>query len=214
MSHVHSMTTEPVVLTEKQLLESGNKVGILGGTFNPPHIGHLIIAEHVRDQLGLERMLFMPSYTPPHKKQKETLDPSHRVQMLKHALAENAGFDVELSEIQRKGKSYTFDTLKALKEAHPDTEYYFVIGADMVEDLSNWYKIGELIQLVQFVAVGRPGYELQSSYPIIKVDVPKIDISSTLIRQKVREGCSIKYLVTDETEAYIRREGLYLNEEK
>lgn len=132
--------------------------------------------------------------------------------MLERSLSGNDQFDIDLIEIEREGKSYTYDTMKLLKEKHPDTEFYFIIGADMVEDLPNWHKIDELIQLVQFVAVNRPNYQTESAYPVIMVDVPDVDISSSMIRQKVRDGCSIKYLVTAETEKYIESEGLYKDE--
>lgn len=214
MSNLVSKTIEPEILTEVLHSIPADKIGIIGGTFNPPHIGHLIIAEHVRDQLGLEKILFMPSHTPPHKKQKKTIDPKHRIAMLEKTVSQNNQFEIDLSEIKRKGKSYTYDTIKALKEVYPDTEFYFIVGADMVEDLPNWHNIDELVSLVQFVAVNRPGYQVSSSYPVIMVDVPDIDISSSDIRQKVNDGCSIKYLVTSETEKYIESEGLYKNEEK
>lgn len=209
-----SKTIEPEILTEVLNSIPADKVGILGGTFNPPHIGHLIIAEHVRDQLGLRKILFMPSHTPPHKKEKTTISYKHRIAMLEHTVSQNDQFEIDLSEIKRKGKSYTYDTIRALKDAHPDTEFYFIIGADMVEDLPNWYKVDELLSLVQFVAVNRPGHKVSTPYPVIMVDVPDVDISSSVIRQKVTDGCSIKYLVTSETEKYIEREGLYKNEEK
>lgn len=214
MSNLVSKTIEPEILTEVLHSIPADKIGIIGGTFNPPHIGHLIIAEHVRDQLGLEKILFMPSYTPPHKKQKKTIDSKHRIAMLEKTVSQNNQFEIDLSEIKRKGKSYTYDTIKALKEVYPDTEFYFIVGADMVEDLPNWHNIDELVSLVQFVAVNRPDYQVSSSYPVIMVDVPDIDISSSDIRQKVNDGCSIKYLVTSETEKYIESEGLYKNEEK
>ncbi|MCC5895117.1 MAG: nicotinate-nucleotide adenylyltransferase [Alkalibacterium sp.] len=214
MSNLVSKTFEPEVLTEVLQSIPADKVGILGGTFNPPHIGHLIIAEHVRDQLGLGKIKFMPSYTPPHKKEKKTIDSKHRLAMLDKTVSHNAHFEIDLSEIERKGKSYTYDTIKQLKEENPETEYYFIIGADMVEDLPNWHKIDELVTLVQFVAVNRPGYLTSTPYPVIMVDVPDIDISSSIIRQKVNDGCSIKYLVTSDTEKYIESEGLYKNEEK
>ncbi|PRY83969.1 nicotinate-nucleotide adenylyltransferase [Alkalibacterium olivapovliticus] len=215
MSNLVSKTIEPELLTEAEVLQANpsEKVGLLGGTFNPPHIGHLIIAEHVRDQLGLEKIVFLPSHTPPHKTKKNTLDSKHRVAMLKGTLDGNRHFEIDLREIERKGKSYTYDTIKQLKETDPDTEFYFIIGADMVEDLPNWYKIDELVKLVQFVAVNRPGYSNITHYPVIMIDVPDINISSSLIRQKVADGCSIRYLVTSETEKYIESEGLYKNEE-
>lgn len=213
MVNVVSNIAEPKVLDELYETTPRKKVGILGGTFNPPHSGHLIIAEQVRSQLDLEEVLFLPSAKPPHKKEKKTIAAEHRLAMLKKAIKGNAGFSIEDIEVKRGGKSYTYNTIVQLQEAHPDVDYYFIIGADMVEDLKNWYKIDELLQRVQFVAVNRPYYSLNTSYPVIAVDVPSIDISSSLIRQKVLNDCSIKYLVSPEVEKYIESKGLYKNEE-
>ncbi|SFB84486.1 nicotinate-nucleotide adenylyltransferase [Alkalibacterium subtropicum] len=204
---------EPEVLTELFGASPKRKIGILGGTFNPPHLGHLIIAEQVRDQLDLEKILFMPSAEPPHKKVKKTIDGTYRSAMLTETLKGNDTFSIEDAELKRGGKSYTYDTIVELKQKNPEVDYYFIIGADMVQDLKNWYKIDELIKLVQFVAVNRPYYNLDTSYPVIGVDVPNIDISSTLIRQKVKHGCSIRYLVPPAVENYIESKGLYKNEE-
>lgn len=213
MSPVTSKTIEPEVLIEKIETYSADKIGLLGGSFNPPHIGHLIIAEQVRDQLGLEKIHFLPSYSPPHSNGKTTIDYKYRIDMLKQTLQDDDAFEIDLTEIHRRGKSYTYDTVKELKEKNPDTEYYFIIGADMVEDLPNWHKIDELVKLVQFVAVNRPGYTLRTPYPVIILDVPNIAVSSSLIRHKVHEGTSIKYLVTPDVNAYIENEGLYKNDQ-
>ena len=213
MANVVAGIAEPKVLDELNETIPRRKVGILGGTFNPPHVGHLIIAEQVRNQLGLEEIFFMPSAEPPHKVTKDTIAAEHRLSMLEEAVKDNKAFSIEKTEIDRGGKSYTYDTLVQLKKVHPEIEYYFIIGADMAEDLKNWYKIDELIQLVQFVAVNRPNYRLDTSYPVIFVDVPSIDLSSSLIRQKITDGCSIKYLVPQEVENYIESEGLYKYEE-
>ncbi|WP_228586540.1 nicotinate-nucleotide adenylyltransferase [Alkalibacterium sp.] len=209
MSPIISKTVEPEVLIEKVETYSADKIGLFGGSFNPPHIGHLIIAEQVRDQLGLEKIHFLPSYSPPHSNGKTTIDYKYRIDMLKQTLQDDKAFELNLTEINRRGKSYTYDTIKELKEDNPDTEYYFIIGADMVEDLPNWYKIDELVTMVHFVAVNRPGYTLNTPYPVIILDVPNIDISSSLIRHKVNEATSIKYLVTPDVKTYIENEGLY-----
>lgn len=185
------------------------RVGILGGTFNPPHIGHLIIADQVRHQLGLEKIYFMPSANPPHQDEKKAIDAKHRLRMVELAIEDNTFFDVEKSEIDRGGKSYTYDTLVKLKEEHPDTEYYFIIGGDMVEYLPKWYKIEALSQLVEFVGVDRPGYPIISPYSIIWVDVPSMDISSTSLRKNLKMNCPVNYLIPEKTLNYIRQEGLY-----
>lgn len=204
---------EPEVL--RQAVQSGNreKVGILGGTFNPPHIGHLMIADQVRDQLDLEKIWFLPSANPPHAKGKTTIEAEHRVEMVKRAIKGNDLFEIQLAEIQRGGKSYTVDTIKQLTEDYPEFDFYFIIGGDMVEDLPNWYKIDELMEKIQFVAVNRPGYSIESPYPVIWVDTPEVKISSTTIREKQEQGCSIRYLVPERVKQYIEEKGLYKDDQ-
>ena len=185
------------------------RVGILGGTFNPPHLGHLIIAEQIKSQLNLDEVMFIPDYQPPHIDKKTAISAEKRLKMVKLSTMDEPGFKVSDIELRRKGVSYTIDTIKELKLKNPEVDYYFIIGGDMVEYLPKWHRIEELIKLVKFVAVGRPRYRNESKYPIMGVDVPMTDISSTLVRRNVKQGCSIKYLVTPEVENYIHEEGLY-----
>ena len=185
------------------------RVGILGGGFNPVHMGHLIIAEQVRAQLDLDEFYLMPSFISPHVDQKETIDSEHRVEMLNLATSDNPHLSIELSEIVRQGKSYTYDTMKTLKEMNPDTDYYFVIGGDMVDYLPKWYKINELMEMIQFVGVNRPGSGTESVYPLIWVDVPLMDISSSMIRKKIKAHCSVKYFLPENVLKYIHKKGLY-----
>ena len=129
---------------EEQVLEKPIKrkrVGILGGGFNPVHVGHLIISDQVSAQLGLDEFYLMPSCQSPHVDKKTTIDSSHRVEMLKLATEDNPKLSLELSEVVRQGKSYTYDTMKTLKEMNPETDYYFVIAGGMVEYLPKWHKI-------------------------------------------------------------------------
>ncbi|KRN34245.1 nicotinate-nucleotide adenylyltransferase [Liquorilactobacillus mali] len=200
--------TKPIVEPN----ESGKKkrVGILGGTFNPPHTGHLIIAEQVTSQLDLDEMLFMPDALPPHVDHKDTIAAEDRRKMVELSIAENPLFGLETAELERGGISYTFDTIVELKRKHPDYEYYFVIGGDMVDYLPKWYRIDELVKLVHFVGVARTGFPKESKYPVMWVDVPLIEISSTQIRWNIQHNCSIKYLVPKDVEHYIKEEGLYL----
>lgn len=184
------------------------RIGILGGTFDPPHIGHLIIAEGVRTALHLEEIWFIPTYEPPHK-QEAIIDATSRIDMLKLALAENESFQLNTIEIERSGKSYTIDTMKTLKDSYPETDFYFIIGADMVEYLPKWYKIDELINLVKFVGVKRSGYKFQTIYPIIEVDIPMVDVSSSVIRERLLENNTVRYLVPDSVHTYIKEHGLY-----
>src|SRR5690625_99099 len=160
------------------------KIAILGGTFDPPHIGHLIIAEIVKDTLSLEEVWFIPTNEPPHKNNASS-STTDRINMLDLALKNNKRFKSNLIEIQRQGKSYTIDTVKTLRKKYPNTKFYFIIGADMVEYLPHWKRIDELIKLITFVGVEREGYELKTSYPIKTVSVPTIDISSSDIRERI-----------------------------
>lgn len=186
-----------------------HRVGILGGTFNPVHNGHLVIAEQVRDKLGLEKVYFMPDYEPPHVDEKTAIDYRYRLAMLCLALNANLSFDIEMAEIERQGRSYTYDTMRDLVNAHPDTDYYFIIGADMVEYLPKWHRIDELMKLVHFVGVKREGYTLKTDYPVITVDVPTLAISSSAIRAGIKQGNSVRYLVPEEVYHFIEKEGLY-----
>ncbi|MFL2078134.1 nicotinate-nucleotide adenylyltransferase [Marinilactibacillus psychrotolerans] len=204
-----STIIEPEIRIENIHVEERRKIGVLGGTFNPPHLGHLIIADQVRDQLGLEKIIFLPSANPPHAKGKTTIDAKHRVRMVEKAIELESQFELDFTEINRGGKSFTFDTIKSLTEQNPDIEYYFIIGADMVEDLPSWYKIDELVNLVQIVAVNRPQYSVETAFPLIFIDVPNIEISSSTIRQKISDQCSVKFLLPDKVLEYIEAEGLY-----
>lgn len=195
---------EPEVKDKKR-----KQVGILGGNFNPVHNAHLVVADQVRQQLGLDEVRLMPEYLPPHVDKKETIDEKHRLAMLELAIAGVEGLEIETLEIDRKGISYTYDSMKLLTQANPDTDFYFIIGADMVDYLPKWHRIDELIQLVQFVGVQRPKYKAGTSYPVIWVDLPLLDISSSMIRDFVKQGRTPNYLLPAPVLEYIEKEGLY-----
>ena len=214
LSKQSSVITEPEILIEEIRTSKREKVGILGGTYNPPHMGHLVMADQVKDQLDLDKILFMPTADPPHSSvAKNTIASKYRVDMLDLAIQDNPDFALELYEVEKGGKNYTYQTMKTLIDLYPAVDFYFIIGGDMVKDLPTWYKIDELVQLVQFVGVNRPGYDVETDYPIIIVDTPTLDVSSSYIRNKVAKGCSIKYLVPKAVEEYIKLEGLYKNDE-
>mgnify|MGYP002722015534 FL=1 len=193
--------------------ETRRKIGLMGGTFNPPHLGHLLVAEQVYEALDLDNIHFMPTAKPGHAAGKETIDASYRVDMVDYAIEDNPHFSLNLTEVNRGGTTYTIDTIKELKEASPETDYYFIIGEDSVMDLAEWKNIEQLLDLVQFVGVKRPGYQAEVNFPIIWVDTPELDISSSDIRQRVSEGQSIKYLTPDRVRDYIEDKGLYKGEE-
>jgi len=202
--------TEPEVLIEEIRTSERKKVGVLGGSFNPPHMGHLVIADQIKDQLDLDKIIFLPTAKPPHSSvNKTTISSDIRVDMLDLAIQSHPDFDLELYEVEQGGKNYTYDTMKVLQDLYPAVDFYFIIGGDMIADLPNWYNIDKLVELVQFVGVKRPGYKSDCDYPIIMVDIPTMEISSSTIRQKVKTGSSIRYLVPEAVEEYIVLEGLY-----
>lgn len=163
----------------------------------------------MRDQLGLDRVYFMPDANPPHVDPKFAIDAKDRVAMVNLAITGNSKFAIEMTEIFRGGVSYSYDTMLDLTRRHPENQYYFIIGGDMVNYLSKWHRIDDLVKLVSFVGVKRDGYTPSSKYPIIWVDVPYIDISSTLIRSKIRQHQSIRYLAPDAVLKYIKENQLY-----
>ena len=199
---------------------AGKSLGILGGTFDPIHMGHLRMAEHVFQRMDLENILFIPAYVPPHKLGQDFAPAQDRYAMTKLAIADNPHFTVSDMELQRTGVSYTIDTIRQLHEQYGDRELYFIIGADSVAQLHTWHNIEEMLELTRFVAVWRPGYEdameelvrhlgLQAKERVLLLDTPVYDISSTEIRTRIRQGASLAGLVPDTVEKYIYEQGLY-----
>lgn len=185
------------------------KVGILGGTFNPPHNGHLLIANEVFDSLGLDEVRFMPNAIPPHKKEPGDADSRQRLEMTRLAIEGIPYFKVETVEIDRGGKSYTYETMKELKQSEPATDFFFIIGGDSIDSLKTWYRIDDLLRIVSFAGVGRQGSVGDTDYPILKVDIPMFDLSSTLVRKRLAKGKTVKFLIPEKVEQYIREECLY-----
>ncbi len=195
---------EPEIKNKKR-----KQVGILGGNFNPVHNAHLVVADQVRQQLGLDKVLLMPEYKPPHVDAKGTIAEHHRLKMLELAIEGIEGLEIEMIELERKGISYTYDTMLLLNERDPDTDYYFIIGADMVDYLPKWHRIDELVEIVQFVGVQRPRYKAGTSYPVIWVDVPLMDISSSMVRDFLAKGRTPNFMLPKPVLDYIKKEGLY-----
>ncbi|WP_025729834.1 nicotinate-nucleotide adenylyltransferase [Atopobacter phocae] len=185
------------------------RVGLLGGSFNPLHIAHLVMAEQVLNTLDLDEVRLMLTHIPPHAEGKQTLTTSTRLDMLRQFVSEDQRFSIETIELERAKKSYTYDTLIALREREPDTAFYFIMGADMVLDFPNWYRHDELKELATFVAVKRPGYMVEELADFLWIDAPHLDLSSSLIRSYVANGKSIKYLVPSTIQQFIETHQLY-----
>ncbi|WP_349407899.1 nicotinate-nucleotide adenylyltransferase [Pseudalkalibacillus sp. SCS-8] len=189
---------------------SKKKIGILGGTFDPPHLGHLIIATEALEQCSLDKVLFMPSAIPPHKNRKISSG-KHRIQMVQRMIENQEKFELERIEFDRTGPSYTVDTISALKERHPEWDFYFIIGADMVDSLHTWDRIEQLLEMVTFIGVKRPGYQFDSPFmdSIVQIETPMIELSSTLLRERFAKNRNTKYYVTEEVQKYIEVNRLY-----
>ena len=185
------------------------KVCIFGGTFNPPHIGHLIMANEVYHGLGFDEIRFMPNANPPHKEATQLATGEQRLNMLELAIESISYFSVEPIEIERGGVSYSFDTMMELQKLEPQTQFSFLIGADMIAYLSQWYKIDELVKQIQLIGVRRPGYDEKSAYPVTLIEAPLIDLSSTMLRNRVKEGKDVSLLIPENVQFYIRQENLY-----
>ncbi len=197
------------------------RVGLMGGTFDPVHYGHLFAAEEAREQCGLETIYYIPCNLPPHKETTHITPAEHRFNMVHLATASNPQFAASRVEIERGGLSYTIDTVREFgKLLGEQAELYFITGADAIREIVTWRDNETLVTLCHFVAVRRPGYELTDlkadlSPPLLRsleiVHVKGLDISSTDIRQRVAEGRSIRYLTPPEVALYIANHGLYLN---
>lgn len=204
-------------------MSESERIGILGGTFDPVHYAHLAIAEEVYCALNLMRVLFVPAGQPPHKLGEQITPAEHRVAMLELAIRANPHFALSLVDVERAGPSYTVDTLCLLRRAWgPDAELYFVIGGDSLKDLPTWYDPAGIIAQATIVALLRPGYadvsderaKLAARLPgieqrLVVVEGPRMDLSSTELRRRVAAGRPIKYQTPEAVEDYIRRHRLY-----
>lgn len=193
------------------------KIGILGGSFNPVHIGHLLVAEDIIEKLRLDKVIFIPAYDPPHKK--KLLDFSRRWQMLKLAIARNPLFEISDIEKQRSGKSFTIDTLRVLKKQYPKDKLFLIMGTDQFTELSTWKEPDKLFQLAKIIVMRRPGFELKKhtknfiakGRTVAFLDVIQIDIASADIRNRIKNNFSVRYMLPEPVLHYIIRNRLYLN---
>jgi len=199
------------------------RLGIFGGSFDPVHYGHLLLAESCREQCSLDQVWFLPAATAPHKRQAESAEAKHRIEMLRLALAGSETMRVETLEIDRGGVSYTVNTLAEIHKQNPDAELFLLMGADSLHDLPHWYKPEAICRQAIPVVVGRPGQQ-KPDFDVLaglvspqrleeirgcRVQSPLVDLSSSDIRQRVAEARSIRYRVSRAVEKYIETHGLY-----
>ena len=187
-----------------------NHFGILGGTFDPIHVGHLRMAEVVRGKMRLDKIIFVPSNLPPHKKSAGLSSSKIRLKMTQIAVKANPHFEVSSFETKRPGKSYSIETVRHFKNIFPLTKFFFIIGKDAFAKLHQWKDIEEILTMVEFVVVNRPGkFNSPQRVKHHSVLMPGMDISSSNIRQLVRQEKSIRYLVPEAVREYIERHNLY-----
>ncbi|MDR2005777.1 MAG: nicotinate-nucleotide adenylyltransferase [Acidaminococcales bacterium] len=198
------------------------QIGILGGTFDPIHVGHLVTADFVMNSLALEKVIFIPTGYPPHKDAAHMATPHERYIMTVLATGDNPYFSVSDIEVASAGVAYTIDTLRKLNGCYKGgADFYFIVGTDAVAEIPNWENAHGLLRYCRFVAATRPGFASavekvweffgdEGRERIIQLDTPELEISSTDIRDRVRNGRSFKYIVPASVELYIKKEGLYL----
>jgi len=199
------------------------RLGLFGGSFDPIHFGHLILAEYCRQQCRLDQVVFLPAGVPPHKQDRQLTSAENRIEMLQLAIAGNQHFSVSRYEVERGGVSYTVETLRHFREANPEGDLFLLVGADMLHDLPRWREAAAVCELAVPVAVGRPGvprpdYALFSDLVSPErldlfrqhwVEMPEVGLSSTEIRRRVGAGLSIRYQTPRAVEMYIETHGLY-----
>ncbi|MDP4181525.1 MAG: nicotinate-nucleotide adenylyltransferase [Bacillota bacterium] len=198
------------------------KIGISGGTFDPIHYGHLIIAENIRNSFKLDKVIFVPAGLPPHKKHLKVTSSLDRLNMVKKAVSSNSYFEVSSVEVEREGYTYTIDTLKHFRKTYGEAaKLFFITGADVIKELHLWKDYSEILSMCSFVTALRPEYNDDEFYKAIEhyrsnfnaniyiADAPMVQISSTDIRNRIAENRSIKYLLPECVEEYIFKNNLY-----
>ncbi len=189
------------------------RLGVLGGTFDPPHVGHLLVAVDAFEALALDRLLFVPAAVPPYKAHTVEASPEQRLQMLEATIGDDARFEVSRLELDRVGLSFTVDTLAALAIERPGVSLFLLIGEDLATQIASWRNAARIAELASIVVLVRPtsvsASALESSLPMTRLGTRRIELSSTEIRDRVRAGRSIHGFVTDAVAAFIHAAGLY-----
>lgn len=187
------------------------RIGIFGGTFDPPHIGHLIVASDACAALRLDRLLLVPAALPPHKRGRVSTPAEQRLAMVRAAVEDDPRLEVDDLEVRREGASYSVDTLREMRARHPEAELFFLIGMDQMREFHSWREPQEVARLARLSVVAREGEaeHPESPFPYRVVHVTRIDLSATEIRRRVRAGEPIRYLVPEAVRGMVERWGLY-----
>lgn len=187
------------------------RIGILGGTFNPIHIGHLILAEEAHFKLKLDKLVFVPAFMPPHKAPEAVIRAKHRLGMVKLAIEDNPAFEVSTVEIEARKKSYSIETLKEFRSIYgEDAQLFFITGSDSLKDLFSWRDINDIFKISKFIVASRPGYPIKDvPREVQTVVITPIEVSSEDIRARIKEDRSIRYLVPENVRKYILAHNLY-----
>ncbi|PRY57971.1 MULTISPECIES: nicotinate-nucleotide adenylyltransferase [Glycomyces] len=191
------------------------RIGVFGGTFDPPHLGHLVAASEAAFECGLDEVVFVPAGDPWQKAHIKVTDAAARLEMTRLAVDSDPMFRVSTCDIDREGATYAVDTVADVRaEYEGDVDLFFIIGADSLENLHTWHRVEDLVRSVKFIALNRPGHsrrEVDTSFGIQVefIDMPAVDLSSTECRQRVRDGQPVRYLVPDAVAAFIEERGLY-----
>ncbi len=186
------------------------RIGLFGGTFNPPHLGHLLLAEGAREALGLDEVLWIPAHLPPHKPVEGNVSAEERCQLVERAIEGHPHFKICRLELERPPPSYTIDTVLKLQAERPGNEWFFLLGAEAAEQLPTWRQADRLLSLVRFAAVPRPGHPPGKLPPGVEtIAVKTLDLSASEIRRRIREGRDIRDLVPDPVRRMIEEKGLY-----
>jgi nicotinate-nucleotide adenylyltransferase len=185
------------------------KIGLFGGSFDPIHHGHLILARDAMEKLGLAKVIFLPANISPHKLDHPPAPATARCEMVAAAIAGEPGFEMDPCDVEREGVSFAVDTVRLMIHRHPEADFFYFIGEDNLAALPTWKEITELPRLAQFVVLARSGAPVDTEFPLVR---RYIDISSTDIRKRIARGLSVRYLLPDKTCEIIQRLGLYRNE--
>jgi len=188
------------------------RIGILGGTFNPIHLGHLQLAEGMMKKLNLDKVIFVPSRITPLREKRQVIEPYKRYKMVKLAIEDNKKFEVSRYEIDKEGVSYTIDTLNAFRDRYKNAELFFIAGSDIAYELDKWKDFDKICKISTFVIARRSSFKLpKTDLNVLTVEIETLDVSSSEIRQKIKDNKDVRHLLPDKVYQYIKREGLYKN---